>query len=179
MSFAHCDRLLLVAEALDGDDRAEDLVLDDLRLLVRAGDDGRGVVGAGAVRSLATDHDLRAVARPIDHALDLVGLGLRDERAHLDVVALGRVAPLDGPDLVGERGDELVVDRRAGDDARGRGAVLAGVPVAGGAQRLGREVHVGVVEDDDRRLATELQVEALDASRTRSARCACRSPCRR
>ena len=29
-SFAHCDRLLLVGEALDGDDRAEDLVLDDL-----------------------------------------------------------------------------------------------------------------------------------------------------
>ena len=36
------------------------------------------------------------------------------------------------------------------------------VPVAGEAERLGREVDVGVVEDDDRGLAAELEVEPLD-----------------
>ena len=45
---------------------------------------------------------------------------------------------------------------------RRRRAVLAGVPVAGGPERLGREVEVGVVEDDDRGLAAELEVEPLD-----------------
>ncbi len=45
-------------------------------LLVGAGDDGRLVVGARAVGALAAGHDLGAVARPLDHALDLVGLGL-------------------------------------------------------------------------------------------------------
>ena len=89
-------------------------------------------------------------------------MGARDERAHLDVVALGRIAPLDGPDLVGKRGHEVVVDAGSGDDPRRRRAVLARVPVAGEAQCLGREVHVRVVEHDDRRLAAELQVEPLD-----------------
>src|SRR6476659_3030806 len=40
------DGLLLVAEVLDADVRAEDLVLDDLAALVRPGGDGRLEVGA-------------------------------------------------------------------------------------------------------------------------------------
>ncbi len=110
------DRLVLVAEALDGHDRAEDLVLDDLALLVGAGDDGRLEVGARPVRPVAADDDLGtagAAVGPLDHPLDLVGLGLGDERAHLDVVALGRIAPLDRLDLAGQVGDEAVVDLRA------------------------------------------------------------------
>jgi acyl-CoA reductase-like NAD-dependent aldehyde dehydrogenase len=42
------DRLLLVGEPLDRDDRPEHLVLDDLAFLVRADDDGRLVERAGA-----------------------------------------------------------------------------------------------------------------------------------
>ena len=111
---------------------------------------------AMTVGAYAAGHDLGAVAGTIDHALDLVGLGLRDERAHLDVVALGRIAPLDRLDLAGHLRHELVVDLRPGDDAgRGR-AILAGVPVAPQLDRLGDGVEVGVVEDDDRGLATEL-----------------------
>ena len=122
-------------------------------------------VGARPVRPLAADDELGLrLERPVDHALDLVRLGLRDQRAHVEVVGVGRVAPLDRPDLVGERGDEPVVDRRAGDDAAGRRAVLARVPVAGRLEDLGRELHVGVVEDDDRGLAAELQVEPLDGA---------------
>ncbi len=75
------------------------------------------------------------------------------------------IAPLDGLDLVGQGRHEVVVHGRPGDDPGRRRAVLAGVPVAGEAQRLRGEVHVGVIEDDDRRLAAELQVEALDRLR--------------
>ena len=175
-SFAQRDRLLLVAEPLDGHDRAEHLVLDDLGALVRVGDDRRLVVGARAIRPGAAEHQLRlGLERPVDHALDLVGLGLRDERAHVEVVGVGRVAPLDRLHLVAERGDELVVDRGPGDHAAGRGAVLAGVPVARALEGLGRELDVGVVEHDDRRLAAELEVEPLDGARRRARRCACRS----
>ena len=116
----------------------------------------------GAVGPLAADDDLGAVAGAIDHARDLVGLARRDERAHLDVVALGRVAPPDRAHLVGERRHEAVVDRGAGEDARRGRAVLAGVPVAGRTDRLGGRVGVGVVEDDDRGLAAELEVQPLD-----------------
>ena len=109
-SLAQAIACVLVAEALDRDDRAEDLVLDDLAALVGTDDDGRLVVRPGAVGPLAADDDLGAVSRPLDHPFDLVGLGSGDERAHLDVVGFGGIAPLDRPDLVGEVGDEPVVD---------------------------------------------------------------------
>ncbi len=69
-------------------------------------------------------------------------------------------------DGVGEVRHELVVDLRAGDDPAGRGAVLAGVPEAEGLEVLDDGFHVGVVEDDDRRLATELEMEPLDPVRS-------------
>ena len=67
--------------------------------------------------------------------------------------------------VVGERGDEVVVDVRGGEHAGGRGAVLAGVEVAGDGDALDRRLDVGVVEDDDRRLAAELEVHALEVRR--------------
>src|SRR6478735_10379815 len=73
--------LLLVGEALDGDDGPEDLVLDDLGALVGVRDDRRLEVGAGAVRAAAAEHELGLrIEGPVDHPLHLVGLGLRDER---------------------------------------------------------------------------------------------------
>ena len=45
--------------------------------------------------------------------------------------------------------------------ARGRRAVLAGVEVAGDGDVLGRQLEVGVVEHDHRRLAAELEVHCL------------------
>ncbi len=127
------------------------------------GDDRRLVVGAGAVGPLAAGDDLGAGPGTIDHALDLVGLGAGDQRAHLDVVALGRVAPLDGLDRIGQVGHEPVVDLRAGDDPAGSRAILTGIPEAEGLEVLDDGFHVGVVEDDHRRLAAELEVDALDA----------------
>src|SRR6188768_435224 len=71
-------RLVLVGEALDGDDRPEDLVLDDLGALVGVRDDRRLEVGAGAVGAGAAEDELGLrLEGPVDHALHLVGLGLR------------------------------------------------------------------------------------------------------
>ena len=67
--------------------------------------------------------------------------------------------------LLGEARDDVVVDALRGQHARRRGAVLTGVEVAGPGDRLHRELHVGVVEDDHRRLAAELQVDPLQGVR--------------
>ena len=97
----------------------------------------------------------------LDEARDAVALALGDQRADLVLGVVGLVE-LDGRDGRGEVGDELVVDLLAGIDAAGGGAVLAGIVVAEGAQAGDHRVDVGVVEDDDRRLAAEFQMRALD-----------------
>ena len=61
--------------------------------------------------------------------------------------------------------EQLVVDLRPGDDPRGGGAVLARVPVAGDLDPLRDGGRVGVVEDEHRRLAAELEVDALERVR--------------
>jgi hypothetical protein len=61
-----------------------------------------------------------------------------------------------------EVGDELVVDLLAGIDAAGGGAVLPGIVVAEGPQARDHGIDVGVVEDDDRGLAAEFEMRALD-----------------
>ena len=67
--------------------------------------------------------------------------------------------------LLGQRGDEVVVDAGAGEHAGRGGAVLAGVEVAGDGDALGGGFDVGVVEHDDRRLAAELEVDPLEVRR--------------
>ena len=62
----------------------------------------------------------------------------------------------------GEVGDELVVDLAIGIDAAGGGAVLAGIVIAEGADAGDGRVDIGIVEDDDRGLAAEFQMRALD-----------------
>jgi hypothetical protein len=73
--------------------------------------------------------------------------------------------------LLGERGDEVVVDAGRGDDPGGRGAVLTGVEVAGDGDGLGGGLDVGVVEDHDRGLAAQLEVHALEVVRAHLATC--------
>ena len=91
------------------------------------------------------------------HPVQLAGVVQRTEGRVL-VVRAGRYLRLG---LLGQRRGELVVDPRAGEHPGGRGAVLAGVEVAGDRDGLGGLLRVGVVEDDDRRLAAEFQVHAL------------------
>src|SRR5829696_7478400 len=143
--------LLLVVEALDGDDRAEDLLLDHLVVLLEAVDDGRLVEEAAAVQLAAAGGDLGVAGGAVQEALDpgqLVGV--------LGGAGGGALGLLD------QGGKELVVDPASGEDAGGGGAVLAGVEVAGGGDHLGRGGHVGVVEDDHRGLAAQLQVDPLE-----------------
>ena len=54
--------------------------------------------------------------------------------------------------------------RGRGQHASRRGAVLAGVEVAGDRDALGGGLEVGVVEHDDRRLAAELEVHPLEVA---------------
>src|SRR6266536_2261086 len=117
------DRLVVIGEALNGHDRAEDLPLDDLVLLTDLRDDRRvDEEAAGAVRPPAGEHlrTLRAIEEP-EHALLLRA---RDHRPHLDLLPLGRVADVERLDRRYELVEQLLVDPRTGEDARGGGAVL-------------------------------------------------------
>ena len=89
------------------------------------------------------------------------------------VVVVGHAGLVRGG-LLDECGDQLVVNRRGREDPRRRGAVLTGVEVAGHRDGLGRRRDVGVVEDDDRRLAAELEMDALQVARRRLRDLECR-----
>ena len=88
-----------------------------------------------------------------------VGVVERPEVGVLDVGAADRLVALR---LLDQGGDELVVDPRTGEHPGGGRAVLAGVEVAGDGDPLGGRLDVGVVEDDDRCLSAELEVDPLD-----------------
>ena len=96
--------------------------------------------------------DVRDLVRVVDRAEERVGVV-----GHAD---LGRALG-----VLGERGDEVVVDAGPGEHAGRGGAVLAGVEVAADGDALDGGLDVGVVEDDDRRLAAELEVDALEVAR--------------
>ena len=94
------------------------------------------------------------------NAVELLGVVERSER---DILVVGH-AGLVGRSLLDERGDELVVNRRGGEHARRGGAVLPGVEIPGHRDGLGGGGDVGVIEDDHRRLAAELEVDALEVA---------------
>src|SRR5829696_4833935 len=158
------DRLILFGEALDGDDRPEDLALDQLVVLPEVRDDGRLEKEARKVGLAAAGDDLGVAGPPLQEALDALALALGVDRAERRVRRRS-VAHDAALGLLGQTVDDVVVDLRARQHARGRGAVLPGVVVAGPRDRLHRGLHVDVVEDDDRRLAAELQVHPLERLR--------------
>ena len=160
--------LVLVAEALHGDDRAEDLVLDHLVVLAQVGDDGRLVEVArsspwrdppASTRAWSgarsTNPDTRASWSGL-----LTGPYSTSSSSGMPVCT-----PLAG---LGEGVGEVAVDARPGEHAGRRRAVLAGVEVAGGRDALDGGVDVGVVEHDDRRLAAELEVDPLEVGGRRA-----------
>src|SRR5919112_4013445 len=153
-------RLVLVREGLDGYDGAEDLVLGCFVVLPEAGDHGGGVEETLLAEALAADGYLGVVGESFDHAGDVLELGGVVERTVIHLVV--RVARRRVLGLFGDRRHEVVVDAGVGEYAGGRGAVLARVEVAGTSDLLGRRLDIGVVEDDDRRLAAELQVYPLE-----------------
>src|SRR5215217_6952877 len=153
--------LVLVVEALDGDDRAEDLLLDHLVVLLQAVDHGGLVEEAAPVQPVAAGGDLGVAGGPLQEALDPGQLARVVEGAVGGVLILGRAG--DGAlGLLDQGGQEVVVDPTPGKDPGGGGAVLARVEVAGAGDHLGRGGHVGVVEHDHRGLAAQLQVDPLE-----------------
>src|SRR4249920_2644789 len=109
------DGLVLVAEPLHGDDRAEHLLLHDLGVLGYVGHDRGLVVEAGAVHLLATGEDLApGVLCAVDETGHALALAVRDERSHLDLLVV-QVTDLDGLDGRHELGQEVLIDPRAGD----------------------------------------------------------------
>ena len=67
--------------------------------------------------------------------------------------------------LVGQGVDHVPVRLRRGEDPGGGGAVLAGVEISGDGDGLRRLLDIGVVEDDHRGLAAQLQVHPLQVRR--------------
>ena len=95
--------------------------------------------------------------------MDLLERGAVDDRADVGVV-LEAVAE---PQLLGALDElrlELVVDLLVRDHAARRGAALAGRAERRPEDPLDREVDVGVVHDDDRVLAAELEVDVLEVA---------------
>ena len=91
----------------------------------------------------------------------LVDAALVDHRADRD--ALGRAVPDDDlRDLLGEAADEAVVDAALHVGAVRADACLAGVAELRGDQPVDGLVEIGVVEDDVRRVAAELERQPLD-----------------
>ena len=103
---------------------------------------------------------LRALRQRVrDVLLDLVHRRLVDQRARRDA-ALEAVADLELADRRRELVGERVVDAVLHVEAVGADAGLAGVAELGGDRAFDRRVEVGVVEDDERRVAAELQRDA-------------------
>ena len=96
--------------------------------------------------------------------MDLLERRLVDHRPDVGVVLPTRSKPqlLDGGD---EFFLERVVDALVRDDARCGRAALAGRPERGPHDAFDREVEIGVVHDDDRVLAAQLEVHVLECLR--------------
>ena len=118
------------------------------------------------------------VGQPVDHARDVRDLVGVVDRAEERVRVVGHADLGRARGVLGERGDEVVVDPRAREHAGGGRAVLSGVEVAGDRDALDGRLDVGVVEDDDRGLSTELEVDPLESREALSATCMPAGPIR-
>src|SRR5918994_6542204 len=119
--------LLIVLEALDGHDGSEDLLLDDLAPLFRAGDDRRfDEETAAAVCPVSAGKQLYIAARlrPLQVAQYAFLLSGRYDWAHLDLIALRRIGGLFFLYRACQLRGEPPVHLGPRDDAGGRSAVL-------------------------------------------------------
>jgi hypothetical protein len=161
------DHLVLVLEIEHRHDGAEDLLARDGHVVGHAGEDRRfheeAVFESLNRRYAAADFQRRAfLFAGLDIAQHLVALGGGDQRPHLDGL-VHRVADDDGACAFDKALDETVADRAVDEDAGAVGADLAGgVEIAehGAADGV---LDIGVLEDDQRRLAAKLHGDMTQA----------------
>ena len=172
VSLAMRDRLVLVAERLDGEHRPERLLVDDRHRRRRsrrgpsAGSRSRRPAPVVGPAAAAAQH--RALGQPgRDVRLDLLAVRGGDQRAGLGRRrrtgrrAGSRSARRD--QLV----DELVVDRLLDDQPGAGRADLAGVQEDRGQREVERGLEVGVGEHDVGVLAAQLEGDLLHRGRGR------------
>ncbi len=134
---------------------------------------------AGHLRPIAAGDDAGAGRHgSLDEAVRPRDLGLADERAEVRR-RIERVADPDGVEQLGRPRHERVVHAAMDVGARRRRAVLAAVDERARRRAARGGFDVRVRADDERRLAAELQVDALEVRRPPAPGSSCRSPCRR
>mmetsp|Transcript_3591 Transcript_3591/g.6901 ORF Transcript_3591/g.6901 Transcript_3591/m.6901 type:complete len:538 (+) Transcript_3591:632-2245(+) len=160
----HEHGLRLVLDLDDGGNGAEDLLLVGHHPLRDVREDGHGVEGRalGALGDLAPDQHLRTTLDRVHHlAVHLrARLGVH-HRAH-PRLQRQRVPDNGRAHLRGELLDELVVDRLRDDEPLRADAALPAVQDAAAGARGGRQVQVGVGEDQVRVGPAELQHRLLE-----------------
>ena len=146
---------------MQGRDRAEELRGRELGVLGDVLDDRRADVEAAVVvpagQPLAAgEHGRAGGARPLHGVEHVLELALVDHRA--EVVLVRRADSL-RPRALEQELAEAVVDGVEHDQARARRAALARVREGRERSRLRRPLQVGVVADDERVLAAELEAD--------------------
>ena len=155
-------RTVNVAELEDGHDRPKDLLLGDLHLVLDTREDGGLNEEAAAAPAVATALEVGALLLAgLDVAEDLVELLLINLSALLGLLVRGVAEDALLGALHGEL-HELVVDLLVAVDARGGAAALALVEEQTKVSDLDGLSDVGVVHDDEGRLAAELEGDILE-----------------
>jgi hypothetical protein len=159
------DGVGLGVEDLEGRDRAEHLLLNDVGVDILNLEQGCPVERPGGQRALsrwaAAHHRLGVGQGRLDHAVDPGDVGLGDERAHLGA-GIEPVAKAHIFKDAGQARADLAGHPALDQDPRAGHAELPGEGRDGRGDQRNGGVEVGVVEHDHRRLAAELEVHPLE-----------------
>ena len=114
---------------------------------------------------VALRENARTLAQGIgDMPLDLLKRRGVDHRSDNDAL-LGAGADLHRRNPGGELSRKRVIDARLDQDAVGADAGLPAIAEFGGDCPFDRQIDIGIVEHDERRIAAQLEAEPLDAVR--------------
>src|SRR5690606_39928433 len=150
-------RLLLRLKTEDRGNGAERFLFSDTHSLRCAAQNRRLEKGAAERMALAAEKKLRAFTqRILDMRLDLLNRLFGDQRALRDpllqpIADFKRLRPL------GQLCDEGVMDASLHINPVGADAGLPGIAVFRGNRRLHRLVQIGVIEDEEGRVAAKLE----------------------
>ena len=165
VSLARRRASVLVSEGAHREHRAEDLLAPDLGVDRDVDEDRRleevPARQMPAGRPPPVSSGIRRLARALDEAEHLLVLAARDQRAEQRAVG-ETVADRDPARLLGEAVEQARRERLLDQQPRGRAADLPLVPEDAEHHPLDRGLDVGVGEDDERRLAAELERDVLD-----------------